>query len=76
MRLWGTIGLPLLAMLYVRQKDLQKIVPWYKVKFQTKLEQASGAGRVGGADATEPGQNAVGRGRWGLCQAAVFASVP
>jgi hypothetical protein len=37
---WGTIGLPLLAMLYVRQKNLSSIVPWYNVKFQTKLEQA------------------------------------
>jgi len=39
---WGTIGLPLLAMLYVRQKNLPSIAPWYKVKFQTKLEQAVG----------------------------------
>lgn len=38
--LWGTIGLPLLALLYVRQKNLLSIAPWYKVKFQTKLEQA------------------------------------
>lgn len=37
---WGTIGLPLLAMLYVRQKNLKGIAPWYKVKFQTKLQQA------------------------------------
>ena len=39
-RWWGTIGLPLLAMLYVRQKNLKSIAPWYKVKFQTKLQQA------------------------------------
>ena len=39
--LWGTLGLPLLAMLYVRQKDIKKIVPWYKIKFQTKLEQGA-----------------------------------
>jgi hypothetical protein len=38
---WGAIGLPLLAMLYVRQKNLKSIAPWYKVKFQTKLEQAA-----------------------------------
>jgi hypothetical protein len=38
---WGTIGLPLLALLYVRQKNLKSIPPWYKVKFQTKLEQAA-----------------------------------
>jgi hypothetical protein len=38
---WGTIGLPLLAELYVRQKNLKSIAPWYKVKFQTKLEQAA-----------------------------------
>ena len=38
--LWGTIGLPILARMYVRQKNLKSIAPWYKVKFQTKLEQA------------------------------------
>lgn len=37
---WGTIGLPILAMMYVRQKNLKSIPPHYKVKFQTKLEQA------------------------------------
>jgi hypothetical protein len=31
---------PLLALLYVRQKNLKSIAPWYKVKFQTKLQQA------------------------------------
>jgi hypothetical protein len=39
--LWGTIGLPLLACMYVRQVDLKKIAPWYRVKFQTKLQQAA-----------------------------------
>lgn len=38
---WGTIGLPLLAMLYVRKKNLSSISPAYKVTFQTKLEQGS-----------------------------------
>jgi DDE superfamily endonuclease len=38
---WGTIGLPLLACLYVRRVDLASIVPWYRVKFATKLEQAA-----------------------------------
>ena len=38
--LWGTIGLPILALMYVRQKNLKSIAPSYKVKFQTKLEQA------------------------------------
>lgn len=38
---WGTIGLPLLAMLYVRRKNLASIAPWYKIPFQTKLEQAA-----------------------------------
>jgi hypothetical protein len=37
---WGTIGLPLLAMLYVRRKDMPKLPRWYGVTFQTKLEQA------------------------------------
>src|SRR3984885_7109518 len=40
-RWWGTIGLPLLAMLYVRQKNLSSIASWYKIKFQTKLQQAA-----------------------------------
>jgi DDE superfamily endonuclease len=39
--LWGTIGLPLLAMLYVRRANLASIAPWSQVKFQTKLEQAA-----------------------------------
>lgn len=38
---WGTIGLPLLAFLYVRRANLDGIAPWCKVKFQTKLEQAA-----------------------------------
>jgi DDE superfamily endonuclease len=38
---WGTIGLPLLAFLYVRRVDLASIAPWYRVKFATKLEQAA-----------------------------------
>jgi hypothetical protein len=38
---WGTIGLPLLALLYVRKKNLSSLAPWYKVKFQTKLEKAA-----------------------------------
>lgn len=38
---WGTIGLPLLAFLYVRRANLSSIAPWCKVKFQTKLEQAA-----------------------------------
>lgn len=39
--LWGTIGLPLLALLYVRRKDIAKLPPWYKVPFETKLEMAA-----------------------------------
>lgn len=38
--LWGTIGLPLWALLYVRQKDIASLPRWYKVKFRTKLELA------------------------------------
>jgi hypothetical protein len=38
---WGTIALPLLAKLYIRAKDIAKLVPWYRWKFQTKLEQAA-----------------------------------
>jgi SRSO17 transposase len=39
--LWGTIGLPLWALLYVRQKDITPILKMYKVKFRTKLELAA-----------------------------------
>jgi hypothetical protein len=39
--LWGTIGLPLLARLYVRQKDISKIPKRLRWKFQTKLQQAA-----------------------------------
>jgi hypothetical protein len=38
--LWGTIGLPLLARLYVRRKDVPKLPKYYRWPFQTKLEQA------------------------------------
>lgn len=38
---WGTIGLPLLAFLYVRRANLASIPRRYKVKFQTKLVQAA-----------------------------------
>ena len=37
---WGTLGLPLRALLYVRQQDIGKLAPWYKIPFQTKLQQA------------------------------------
>jgi hypothetical protein len=36
----GTIALPVLANLYVRQKDLPDLPPWYRWKFQTKLTMA------------------------------------
>src|SRR5260370_17435 len=39
--LWGAIGLPLRALLYVRQKDVALLTRWYKVAFQTKLQQAA-----------------------------------
>src|SRR5262249_49161427 len=38
---WGTIGLPLRALLYVRQKDSRVLMRWYKVPFRTKLQQAA-----------------------------------
>ena len=39
--LFGTIGLPLLAMLYVRKKTMPTIPPWRNWKFATKLVLAS-----------------------------------
>jgi len=40
--LWGTIGLPLLACLYVRRVNIPDLPQKSGVKFQTKLEQAAG----------------------------------
>jgi hypothetical protein len=39
--LWGTIGLPLRALLYVRQKQMALLTTLYGVTFQTKLEMAA-----------------------------------
>jgi hypothetical protein len=39
--LWGTIGLPLRAMLYVRQKDISKLPEKLGWKFCTKLQQGA-----------------------------------
>src|SRR5215207_770303 len=38
---WGPIALPLLARLYIRQKDLGQLPPWYQWTFRTKLELAA-----------------------------------
>jgi DDE superfamily endonuclease len=37
---WGTIGLPLRALMYVRRKDAPPLKTLYGVSFQTKLEMA------------------------------------
>ena len=37
---WGTIALPLLSRLYVREKDLPKVHPKHRPEFRTKLELA------------------------------------
>lgn len=39
--LWHCLGLPLRALLYVRQKDIAKLPRRTKVKFRTKLEMAA-----------------------------------
>jgi hypothetical protein len=39
--LWGAIGLPLRALLYVRQKQIALLHQLYGVTFQTKLEMAA-----------------------------------
>ena len=38
---WGTIGLPLLAKMYVRLKDIVRVPPQYQVEFQDKLQQGA-----------------------------------
>jgi DDE superfamily endonuclease len=40
--LWGTIGLPLLACMYVRRGNIAELPSGSGVKFETKLEQAAG----------------------------------
>ena len=40
-RLWGAIGLPVRAALYVRAKDIGTIPPEYRWPFRTKLELAA-----------------------------------
>jgi hypothetical protein len=40
-RRWGAIGLPLRALLYVRQKQIALLHTLYGVSFQTKLEMAA-----------------------------------
>jgi hypothetical protein len=39
--LWGTIGLPLRALLYVRAKDVGRLTALYGVAFRTKLQMAA-----------------------------------
>src|SRR5213595_686698 len=39
---WGVIALPLLARLYVREKNLAGIAPEHRPAFRTKLELAVG----------------------------------
>ncbi len=41
--LWGAIGLPLRAWLYVRRQHIGKLPRWYRVAFRTKLEMAAEA---------------------------------
>ena len=40
-RLWQTIGLPLVGLLYVRAKDIDKIPQQHHWEFRTKLELAA-----------------------------------
>ncbi len=40
-RLWGTIGLPLLAKMYIRVNDIATVPKAYKIGFQNKLQQAA-----------------------------------
>jgi hypothetical protein len=40
-KLWGTIGLPLLAKMYIRVNDIKSLPKAYKIGFQNKLGQAA-----------------------------------
>jgi hypothetical protein len=39
--LWGTIGLPLRALLHARARDVGKLTPLYGASFRTKLQMAA-----------------------------------
>jgi len=41
-KLWGTIGLPLLAKMYIRVNDVKSVPRACKIRFQNKLVQAAG----------------------------------
>ena len=41
--LWGSLGLPLRAWLYVRRQHIGRLPRWYRVAFRTKLEMAAEA---------------------------------
>jgi hypothetical protein len=55
-KLWGTIGLPILARLYVRRKDIGKLPRYYRWQFQTKLQQAADMIRWAANMAAEAGK--------------------
>jgi hypothetical protein len=40
-KLWGTIGLPLLAKMYIRAKDIANVPTAYHIPFKTKLQHAA-----------------------------------
>jgi hypothetical protein len=40
-KFWGTIGLPLLAKMYIRAKDICSVPADYHLRFQNKLQQAA-----------------------------------
>jgi len=40
-KLWATVGLPFLAKMYIRVKDIAKMPTKYRVVFQDKLQQAT-----------------------------------
>jgi hypothetical protein len=57
-RLWGTIGLPLLAKLYIRLKDIGKLPRYYRWPFATKLQQAAELIRWAAQEAALAGKRA------------------
>ena len=67
--LWGTIGLPLLAALYVRQKDIAAIPSNLHWQFQNQVAAGRGTGRLGRKQRVFRGKTAVGGRRRGICQA-------
>ena len=73
--LWRTIGLPLAGLLYVRAKDIAKIPQKHGLEVSHQAGTGGPASVAAARKWLKRRENRVGRGRRGLCQAAVFETL-